>query len=262
MPCPYLPGRLERKVLTELTGTQAEPLHNQLSRAGFRRSHGIAYAPACPTCRACVPVRVVVDAFARRRTLARTFKRNADLTVRRLPARAQAEHYRLFTEYQRRRHAGSDMALMGYYEYRSMIEDSPIETCLYEFRDPAERLIAVCLADHMDDGLSAVYSFYDPEQTERSLGTHTVLWLIEHARALGLPYVYLGFWIAQSPKMSYKERFQPLEAYRPAVGWGRLDATAERSSLNEADHLTRSSRQNLEDASAGMVKPFMGQGIC
>lgn len=225
LPCPYITGRLERKIVTELNGPDAEVLHEALSRAGFRRSHSIAYTPACPGCSACIPVRIVVGEFQPDRTMRRTAKANAGLVARRVPARATAEQYRLFSRYQESRHSGGDMALMGFYDYRSMVEDSPIDTFLIEFRDARGTLVACCLADRMSDGLSAVYSFYEPDLQSRSLGTYVVLWLIDDAIAQGLPFVYLGYWIEESRKMSYKIRFQPLEAFGPN-GWRTLDVSA------------------------------------
>lgn len=222
MPCPYIAGRMERKIVTELVGPDARALHDSLSRAGFRRSHSIAYAPACPGCNACVPVRVVINEFTPSRAFRRTWRANADLTANIIPARATAEQYRLFNLYQEGRHTGSDMALMGFYDYRAMVEDSPIDTMLIEWRDANGRLTAVCLADRMDDGLSAVYSFFAADQPERrGLGTYVILWLIDEARRLGLPYIYLGYWIAESQKMSYKTRFQPLEGFNPD-GWAPI----------------------------------------
>lgn len=221
LPCPYLPDRLERKLVTELSGPGAENLHEALARSGFRRSHSIAYAPACPGCKACVPVRVVVKDFERRRTLARLWRENADLVATRVPARATTEQYELFARYQQSRHPGSDMALMGFYEYSAMIEDSPIDTFMVEFRDRAGVLTAVCLTDRTSDGLSAVYSFFEASGARDGLGNFVVLWLIEQARKLELPYAYLGYWITNSAKMSYKARFQPLECLGPN-GWQRL----------------------------------------
>lgn len=223
MPCPYISGRMERKIVTELSGPDAVKLHDSLSRAGFRRSHSIAYAPACPGCNACVPVRVKVGDFSPNRSFRRTMRINSDLNAALTPAKATAEQYRLFRSYQERRHGGSDMALMGFYDYRSMVEDSPIETGLLEFRAPDGNLTAVCLVDTMDDGLSAVYSFFDTEQPQRQgLGTFIVLWLIEEARRRNLPFVYLGYWIADSHKMAYKTKFSPLEAFGPE-GWATLE---------------------------------------
>lgn len=221
LPCPYLPDRLERKLVTELSGPGAESLHEALARSGFRRSHSIAYAPACPGCKACVPVRVVVREFTRRRTLAKLWRENADLAATRVPARATTEQYELFARYQQSRHPGSDMALMGFYEYSAMVEDSPIDTFMVEFRDRSGVLTAVCLADRTSDGLSAVYSFFEASGDRSGLGNFVVLWLIEQARKLDLPYAYLGYWIANSAKMAYKARFQPLERLGPN-GWERL----------------------------------------
>jgi leucyl-tRNA---protein transferase len=226
LPCPYLPDRLERKIVTELSGPGAEDLHEGLARAGFRRSHSIAYAPACPGCRSCVPVRVVVGEFSRKRTLGRTWRENDDLLAVKVPARATNEQFDLFTRYQQGRHTGSDMALMGYYEYSAMVEDSPIDTFMVEFRDRMGALIAVCLTDRTNDGLSAVYSFFETKTERKSLGNFIVLWLIEHARKIGLPYVYLGYWISDSPKMGYKARFQPMESLGP-TGWIRMDDVPE-----------------------------------
>jgi arginine-tRNA-protein transferase len=211
LPCPYVPGRTERKVVTEIIGPEAEPLHDRLSRAGFRRSHNIAYAPVCPSCQACIPIRIPVDAFQPDRTLRKIAKANAALEGYRVPARATAEQFQLFQRYQQVRHGDGDMASMSFYDYRAMVEDTPIETCIIEFRDENDRLVSACLTDKLGDGLSAVYSFFAPGLEKRSLGTHAVLWLIDRARALGLPYVYLGYWVSDSRKMAYKARFRPSE---------------------------------------------------
>lgn len=221
LPCPYLPDRLERKIVTELGGPNSEDLHEVLAKGGFRRSHSIAYAPACPGCKACVPVRVDTRTFERKRSLARTWKRNEDLSANVVEARATTEQFDLFNHYQRSRHSDSDMANMGFYEYSAMVEDSPIETYLVEFRKPSNELVAVCLTDQTDDGVSAVYSFFTSDEGDRGLGNFVVLWLIEHAKALSLPYVYLGYWIKESPKMAYKTRFRPLEALGPD-GWNPI----------------------------------------
>jgi arginine-tRNA-protein transferase len=226
LPCPYLPGRTERKIVTELSGTEAEALHERLSRAGFRRSHNIAYAPVCPGCQACVPIRVVSEEFTPDRTQRRILRANADLTVSEMPARATAEQFTLFQRYQKNRHADGDMAAMGYYDYRAMIEDTPISTGILEFRDAQDRLLGACLTDWLADGLSAVYSFFDTDEDKRSLGTFAVLWLIGRARSLGLPYVYLGYWVPESRKMAYKARFKPSEILISGA-WHRLGDGAE-----------------------------------
>ena len=221
LPCPYLPGRTERKIVTELSGTEAEALHERLSRAGFRRSHNIAYAPVCPGCQACVPIRVVSEEFTPDRTQRRILRANTDLTISEMPARATAEQFTLFQRYQKNRHADGDMAAMGYYDYRAMIEDTPITTGILEFRDAQDRLLGACLTDWLADGLSAVYSFFDTDEDKRSLGTFAVLWLIGRARSLGLPYVYLGYWVPESRKMAYKARFRPSEILISGA-WHRL----------------------------------------
>ncbi|CAA7622313.1 arginyltransferase [Magnetospirillum sp. SS-4] len=226
LPCPYIPGRLERKIVTELNGGDADSLHEALSRAGFRRSHSIAYTPACPGCSACIPVRILVGGFSPDKTMRRIGRVNSELTAARVPAKATAEQFRLFSRYQESRHVGGDMALMGFYDYRSMVEDSPVETFLIEFRQPDGILVAACLADRIGDGLSAVYSFFEPDLARNSLGTYVVLWLIRECRLLGLPHLYLGYWIAESRKMSYKARFKPLEAFGPE-GWRVMELETE-----------------------------------
>jgi arginine-tRNA-protein transferase len=215
LPCPYLPGRTERKIVTELTGAGAETLHDRLSRAGFRRSHNIAYAPVCPGCRACIPIRVNVAAFEANRTQRRLLAANAGIEGFEVPARATAEQFALFQRYQAARHAEGDMAAMGFYDYRAMVEDTPIDTVMVEFRDHADVLVAACLTDRLADGLSAVYSFFDPAPARRSLGTWMVLWLIRRAAEQRLPFVYLGYWVPESRKMAYKARFRPSE-----ILWG------------------------------------------
>ena len=218
LPCPYIRGRQERKVVTELGGPRAVELYESMSRAGFRRSHGLAYRPACPQCSACVPIRICVQHFETTRSLRRILRLNADLTVEDLGAVATTEQYRLFTRYQRSRHGGGDMSSMSFSDYRSMVEDTPVDTRIIEFRQADGTLIGVMLADRLSDSLSAVYSFFTPELSRRSLGTYLVLWLVKEARARGLAHVYLGYWIAESTKMSYKVRFRPVEILGPD-GW-------------------------------------------
>ena len=217
-PCPYLPGRVESKVVTELNTLDAVRLHDTLSQAGFRRSHSIAYRPACPNCKACVPVRVRVQEFEATKSMRRTFRRNAYLTHHETQAFATEEQYALFRSYEEARHGDGEMALMDFNDYRSMVEDTPVETMTVEFRDSAGVLNAVALTDRISDGLSGVYKFFSPEKSHLSPGTFVILWHIERARALGLPYFYLGYWISQSPKMSYKARFKPLEILTDS-GW-------------------------------------------
>ena len=218
MPCPYVPGRTERKLVTELAGRAAPAFYNELSRGGFRRSHHLAYRPACAGCQACVPVRIVVADFAATRSMRRIATRNRDVAVSIAEARATFEQFRIFSRYQRSRHFDSEMASMTFGDFRAMIEDSPVATRLVELRGERRDLLGACLTDLLDDGLSAVYSFYAPEDGRRGLGNYLILALVEEARKLRLPYVYLGYWIADSPKMAYKARFRPLEGLG-ARGW-------------------------------------------
>ena len=224
LPCPYLPERTERKVVTDLSGPDAADLYERLSRAGFRRSHSLAYRPACPGCEACVPVRIPVAGFVPSASFGRIAKANVDLEAHDSPAHATIDQFRLFTRYQRSRHAGGEMSGMTYDDYRAMVEETPVESHLVEYRTRDGALMAAMLADRLADSLSAVYSFFDPAESKRSLGIYMVLWLIERARAEGLPYVYLGYWIADSRKMSYKSRFRPIEGLGPS-GWVTLDPT-------------------------------------
>ncbi len=241
LPCPYVGGRTERKVVTEITGPESDRLHDRLSRAGFRRSHNIAYAPVCPGCNACIPIRVPVADFQPDRSLRRILKANAEVSGFDSPARATAEQFQLFQRYQQARHHDGDMATMSFYDYRAMVEDTPIETFIAEFRDPDNRLLGACLTDRLGDGLSAVYSFFAPELERRSLGTYTILWLIDRARSAGLPYVYLGYWVPESRKMAYKARFRPSEIL--AGGTWRM--------LTEADCAARPTAEALVPQTAG-----------
>ncbi|WP_207458838.1 arginyltransferase [Azospirillum sp. SYSU D00513] len=221
MPCPYLPGRVERKLFTRLTDPYAAEVNSTLSRAGFRRSHDIVYRPVCPNCQACLPVRIPVAAFEPGRSQRRVLKRNFDLTAEEAPALATMEQYRLFSDYQSSRHGDSDMARMTMADFAAMVEEGRADTSLFEARDAAGRLLGCMLTDRLTDGFSAVYSFYDARQEQRSLGSYMILSLIDRALVEGLPYVYLGYWIEQSRKMAYKARFAPLEALGPD-GWTRL----------------------------------------
>lgn len=216
--CPYLPNRTERRVVTELLGRDAIALHDGLSLAGFRRSHNIAYAPACPECQACQAVRILVEEFKLSRSQSRILKRNRDLLENRVSITATQEQFELFVAYQESRHSGGDMSKMDFRDYQALVEDTPVDTNLMEYRLPDQSLAAVCLLDRVEKGLSAVYSFYHPSLNRRSLGTYMILWLIKQARILELEHVYLGFWIAGCAKMSYKEKFQPLEIWA-VDGW-------------------------------------------
>ncbi len=221
--CPYIVGRAERKLIIELGGSSAALFYDDLSRAGFRRSHRFAYRPACRGCFSCIPVRIAVDRFTHTRSTRRTRNANSDLCGNLLPPRATVEQFRLFSSYQCSRHSDSDMASMTYGDYRGMVEDTPVRTRMAEFRDGSGKLVAASLIDLLDDGVSAVYSFYDPKQQRRSLGTWSILWLVEQCRQHGQPFVYLGYWISDSPKMAYKARFPALERLADGV-WTDFEA--------------------------------------
>ncbi|MBK8175694.1 MAG: arginyltransferase [Rhodospirillales bacterium] len=228
LPCPYLPGRFERRLVTELAGRQTSGFHDALSRAGFRRSHGIAYVPVCRGCNACAAVRVLAGSFSPNRTQRRIDRRNADLSVTEVPARATHEQFALFRSYQQDRHTGGEMSRMDFCDFQTLVEDTPVDTVIHEVRGPDGTLLGACLTDRMTDGFSAVYSFFDSRSERSSLGSFMILWLIKRAQTLSLPYVYLGFWVADCAKMAYKSRFQPLEAYTSG-GWQLLDVNDPKS---------------------------------
>ena len=219
---------MERKVFTHLVGEYAQQQHDDLSQGGFRRSQHIAYRPACETCRACIATRVIVDRFTPTRSMRRIQKRNKDLigvSVRRQPT---SEQYSLFRRYIDSRHGDGGMADMSVMDYSMMVEDSHVDTHLLEYRrrgpdsgitgKGAGPLIAVVLFDKLSNGLSMVYSFFDPAEDKRSLGTYLILDHIARARSDGLHYCHLGYYVAQSPKMAYKARFMPQERLFPG-GW-------------------------------------------
>ena len=219
--CPYLPERKERKLLTEIQSRNGRATYNLLSRAGFRRSHNFAYRPACSGCQACVPVRVVAKDFEPSRSLLRVQRVNRALQATDCPPKATTEQFRLFARYLEARHQEGEMTGMSNADYRAMVEETVLDTRVTEYRTPGGELVAACLADWLDDGPSAVYSFFEPGLSRQGLGNLMVLDLIAAARARGLPHVYLGYWIGQSPKMAYKARFQPVEGLGPA-GWQPL----------------------------------------
>lgn len=223
-PCPYLHGRAERKLFTALQGENAVELNNALSRQGFRRSQNVLYRPSCESCVACMSARIRVGDFYRSRTQKRLMRRNEGIRRLATSAWATEEQYDLFRRYLDHRHSDGGMADMDIFEFAAMVEETPVKTRVIEYRRSSgeeDRLIAVCLTDILDDGLSLVYSFYEPGQARASLGTHIVLDHIEIARAAGLPYVYLGYWVPGSRKMDYKARFSALEIYKGGV-WQNL----------------------------------------
>ncbi|MCF1710092.1 arginyltransferase [Tabrizicola sp. J26] len=221
--CPYLEGRMERKLFTALQGDHAQKLNDTLSKQGFRRSQNVLYRPSCAECSACISARIRVSDFQPSRTQRRILKRNAGLQRNATSPWATEDQYALFRRYLDHRHADGGMADMDIFEFAAMIEETPIRSRVIEYTsapepgDTARPLTAVCLTDVLDDGLSMVYSFYDPELTADSLGTYVVLDHVAIARELGLPYVYLGYWVPGSRKMGYKAKFNALEIYKGGV---------------------------------------------
>ncbi|OQW62021.1 MAG: arginyltransferase [Proteobacteria bacterium HN_bin10] len=214
-PCPYLPGRRERKVFTALDGLDAGSLHDALTNSGFRRSQNIAYRPSCEACDACISARVPVEQFTFNRRWRKIMLRNADLTRSLKPAQATEEQFRLLRRYLSSRHADGGMAEMTFHDYAAMVEETAVHTHIVEYRysDGPDRgqLAAAALVDALGDGLSMVYSYFSPEDRRRSLGVYTILDHIQQARAAGFSYLYLGYWIPGSEKMHYKSEFRPLE---------------------------------------------------
>ena len=219
-PCPYLAERMERKLFTALQGEQAEKLNDSLSKQGFRRSQNVLYRPSCAECTACLSARIDVARFTPSRSQSRVLRRNRDLARRATSPWATEEQYALFRYYLDSRHATGGMADMDMFEFAAMVEETPVRTRLVEYSDPSAAhdarhgLRAVCLTDILDDGLSMVYSFFDPAEDRSSLGTHVILDHVRIAQEMGLPYVYLGYWVPGSPKMDYKSRFSAIELYR------------------------------------------------
>ena len=216
---------MERKIFTDLTDINPEGLNKSLTRVGFRRSQEIAYRPSCDNCTECKSVRIQATNFKPNRTQRRLIKLNSDLVTNILPNVATEEHYDMLSKYLAKRHVDGGMLNMGFDEYVSMVECSPINTCLVEYRLASEddnpgKLVGVTLTDIMDDSLSMVYSFFNVSDNfkKRSLGTYIILDHVARARLAGQHYVYLGYWVKNSPKMAYKMNFQPLEVLG-AEGW-------------------------------------------
>lgn len=213
-PCPYLDGRMERKLFTALQGDGSEHLNNALSQQGFRRSQNVLYRPSCAECCACLSARINVAAFQPSKSQKKAMRRNAGLRRRATSPWATEEQYELFRRYLDARHADGGMADMDVFEFAAMIEETPIRSRVVEYSAGEDReLVAVSLTDVLDDGLSMVYSFYAPDRPQHSLGTWMILDHIEIAREAKLPYVYLGYWVPGSQKMGYKARFSGLEVY-------------------------------------------------
>jgi arginine-tRNA-protein transferase len=226
--CPYLPGKTERKVFTELTGQHAAELNDALGRIGFRRSQGVAYRPSCIDCQACISVRVVTQEFQPSATQKKMLKRHSDLEVTACKPWTTEEQYALLRRYLRARHPGGGMVDMDESDFADMVEQSPVKTYVVEYREPSVggrpgKLVGACLTDQQADGLSMIYSFFEPYDPKRAgLGTYIILDHIVRAGRAGLPYVYLGYWVETSKRMAYKARFRPLERLGPD-GWRRFE---------------------------------------
>ena len=231
-PCPYLAGKTERKVFTELSGAHADELNEALGRIGFRRSQNVAYRPSCIDCKSCVSVRVLTEEFQPNATQRRIIKRNADLAVSACRPWSTSEQYDLLRRYLSQRHPSGGMAGMDDMDYADMVEQSPVRSHVVEYRTPGRfgrlgELVGACLTDQQGDGLSMIYSFYDSEAEGRpGLGNYIIMDHIMRAKAAGLPYVYLGYWVEGAARMQYKIRYRPMERLGPD-GWERFEPALE-----------------------------------
>ncbi|CAN5515173.1 arginyltransferase [soil metagenome] len=236
-PCPYLPGKQERKVFTELNGPHAAELNDALGRIGFRRSQSVAYRPSCASCTACVSVRVVANEFEPNATQRKLLRRHGDLEISACEPWATDEQFQLLRRYLSTRHPGGGMTGMDDGDYADMVEQSPVNSFVIEYREPSVngvrgRLVGACLTDQQADGLSMIYSFFLADDESRpGLGNFIILDHIARARAAALPYVYLGYWVKGSQRMEYKTRYRPLEVLSPR-GWSAMsDAEIDRAAM-------------------------------
>lgn len=230
-PCPYLPDKYERKVFTYIDNNSATDINSFLTQTGFRRSQNIAYRPMCDGCSQCVSTRIIVNDFKSDQTMRRIWRKNTDIIGKICPPKATSEQYSLFQYYLKCRHFDGGMTEMTMLDYQMMVEDTQAKVQIIEYRkrgidshitkEGEGELLGVALTDLIDDGLSMVYSFYRPELTKRSLGTFFILDHISRTRKAGLPFVYLGYWVKDSPKMTYKAKFLPQE-HLTRDGWKRF----------------------------------------
>jgi arginine-tRNA-protein transferase len=225
--CPYLPDRQERKVFAHLDSASGPGMVDAMTRAGFRRSQNVIYRPACERCDACLSARVPVPGFVATRSQRRAIRANRTVEAQEMPAEATAEQFALLKRYLGARHPGGGMNDMNFGDYVAMVEGAWSRSRIFEYRLPGEgrapgRLIGVALTDLVADGLSMVYSFYDPDIEKRSLGTFVILHHLEETARRGGQFVYLGYWVPGSAKMDYKARFRPLQVLRQE-GWVALD---------------------------------------
>jgi arginine-tRNA-protein transferase len=241
-PCPYLPGKVERKVFTELSGRHASELNEALGRIGFRRSQSVAYRPSCIDCSACVSVRVLAAEFEANATQRKLLRRHADLEVTACKPWTTEEQYALLRRYLANRHPGGGMAEMDESDFADMVEQTPVRTYVIEYREPSTggvpgKLIGACLSDQQGDGLSMIYSFFDVDPSARKgLGTFIILDHIIRAARASLPYVYLGYWVEGSTRMAYKTQFRPLERLG-RDGWRRMDEAEAEPAIDDLINL-------------------------
>ena len=258
-PCPYLTGRMERKLFTSLQGENAQQLNDGLSQQGFRRSQNVLYRPSCADCAACLSARIIATDFKPSKSQKRVLKKNTHLERRVTSPWATEEQYDLFRRYLDSRHADGGMADMDVFEFAAMIEETPIRSRVIEYIDTTTKtLVAVCLTDVLQDGLSMVYSFFDPEYESSSLGTFIILDHVEIARSGDLPYVYLGYWVPGSPKMDYKAKFSALQIYKQNE-WAPIGDIAhheaETHPLSTAPIAEQVANISLPDLPAHRIKP-------
>ncbi|MFM5923613.1 MAG: arginyltransferase [Novosphingobium sp.] len=250
-PCPYLAGRTERKVFTELKGPHAGELNDALGRIGFRRSQTVAYRPSCADCTACVSVRVVADEFHASASQKKNLRRNSDLVATVCRPWSTSEQFELLQRYLGERHPGGGMTSMDEVDFADMVEHTPVDSWLVEYREPTAdgapgRLIGACLTDRQGDGLSMIYSFYEPDHPGRSgLGNYIILDHIRRATDEGLPYVYLGYWVDGSARMQYKVRYRPLERLA-RQGWERMSGAEQDLLIAKAATLRRNQALPLD----------------
>ncbi len=214
--CGYLPKKLAQSLIAAPHHLIDTEIYSSLVQQGFRRSGKFAYRPHCEKCQACVPVRVVLDQFKPTRSQSRAYKKHANLSVRILPLAYSQSHFELYANYQALRHSTDENfnpsnSLDDAEQYRQFLCQSNVESVMVEFRDSKHQVKIVSVADIVRDGISAVYTFYDANDPKSSYGTHSIMWLIDWTKSLGLPYLYLGYWIKDSVKMAYKQNFQPQE---------------------------------------------------
>jgi arginyl-tRNA--protein-N-Asp/Glu arginylyltransferase len=254
-PCPYIPGRSERKVFTELRGPHADALNDALGRIGFRRSQTVAYRPSCIDCSACVSVRVVANEFRPSATQRKTLRQNVDLVATLCRPWSTVEQFDLLQRYLGTRHPGGGMASMDETDFADMVEHTPVTSYVVEYREPSAdgvtpgRLVGACLTDRQADGLSMIYSFYDPEhETRTGLGNYIILDHIRRAEESGLPYVFLGYWVEGSPRMQYKVRYRPMERLTRR-GWERMPDDEQDRFIADAAAIRRQTIPELDGSS-------------